>query len=1353
MAITNATLAQQVADLISHWDGFNEEYKNWLGGSISGGPSMDGRYPLTDYSGNIELVDSPAKLADSVNNNVTGAVAARTAAEAAQAAAESASTTAVSARDLALSYRDSALSYRDAALAAQVAAESARATAIAQASVATANAAQTTLDAAATAADAVSTAADAASAAASAAAAATFDPALFVPRAGGVTITGALTMDQIVYFQRSDGLGARLANNTRLLALNQAGTINVNGMYLSTTDRWKFSQSGYPVDVNDTLTVTGLGTFNAGVTIPSGGLNIAGQTLSSGDIVDFKSRPWMSFGSGAAREGSPYFDIDTQTTDGMYRMHSAANHNNTPGSLGYGNLMVVDNSDVHTQVYFSREQNGRMHTRTLAGSLTGISWNDVAFSNLAESISTRWDFLDGIDITGDLIHNDTYLDVRKGSAGGAQGIRFLDSNSNIEGYVYSDGAGTFGLLHSSGGWAVQIAPASTTVTFPGNVNVNSGLDVTGTLNQNGSVLISSGYLQLPVGEYVVTDAIRARNAQQLVLNAGESYVQASGQTGESVYVNAENGMQLNSSPDNWATGWAGRHTAHILDANGKSRFPAGDFEIADVFEMGDRAVGNATGRGILMEKVNSAAGEGSGRLFFSENNTTSPDLYGMSLFYSGDTAPTLPSGFAPGTGNATWGIMRHDNSLNGALVMSGSRTNSNVNFHAHIDIEGLEAFRKASNWLYINGAGQFTTGVYVGSYLEVLGPIRTSDGTYRGSGGQEMMRGNDSWVRLNQNQSFASGVYTPGNLRVDGAMYVSGSGYIQDEDGRRVRSMNQTSSGGSSDEGFSYVDYVLGTASATPGWHTIATNPAGLDITAAPLTSGGSRASARFIVQDRSSGRHETYFITAICHYGQRPYLKVEGSHYGTAVLNKFRIVEQSTYAGAALQVNTTVGSLNIYVHMLENIQNTGWVLRAPAAQTPHASWSTTCEVDSSGWGVNYNGRQIGLDQNGDFKITNTSGTEAKFAYNDVSDYGGLLVDAVKAGWNGISIGGKATWMALDSGTRFGMYDDQDNHWVWQYGNVANRLDLYFDNNVKLSTDAAGINVTGGILLNGGGTNITELAGGDIRVQNEHGYIDLGPKNTSHAHIYTDRPSFYFNQDIYLDSGHRLVGNDYTRVGSPTKPQHFEEQNVVVIPDGNRGTDQIHFYPWPKGGTLNSNNANETGYCRILFNSTNSLSDSVMGTVEIHGYNYSPNSKSDSDGGPWGIVVGGYWYSSENWNYCNVHVLYGNPPFDRVRLGEATAGKYILLGESTTNWNYPQIMLRGMMRGYSTQEMGNEDFTVTISTALPTGWTAEAATDGDFYVGGQVRWDQTAGFNLGGKMTVSTSAPSGGANGDIHFEY
>jgi hypothetical protein len=86
-----------------------------------------------------------------------------------------------------------------------------------------------------------------------------------------------------------------------------------------------------------------------------------------------------------------------------------------------------------------------------------------------------------------------------------------------------------------------------------------------------------------------------------------------------------------------------------------------------------------------------ALGEGSGRLFFSEHNSTiaAADNYGMSLGYRG-TAATNPS-ITTTAGNAwtglsqinngCWGMWGHHADLTGALIMDGDREATRINFN------------------------------------------------------------------------------------------------------------------------------------------------------------------------------------------------------------------------------------------------------------------------------------------------------------------------------------------------------------------------------------------------------------------------------------------------------------------------------------------------------------------------------------------------------------------------------------------------------------------------------------------------------------------------------------------------
>lgn len=76
------------------------------------------------------------------------------------------------------------------------------------------------------------------------------------------------------------------------------------------------------------------------------------------------------------------------------------------------------------------------------------------------------------------------------------------------------------------------------------------------------------------------------------------------------------------------------------------------------------------------------------------------------------------------------------------------------------------------------------------------------------------------------------------------------------------------------------------------------------------------------------------------------------------------------------------------------------------------------------------------------------------------------------------------------------------------------------------------VELTGSIQI--GSTSLTPN-GSYVRHNTSHGYIELGPANTSHAHILTDRSNFYFNTEIRVNSG--IIGSydedlDLRRAGS-----------------------------------------------------------------------------------------------------------------------------------------------------------------------------------------------------------------------------
>jgi hypothetical protein len=55
-------------------------------------------------------------------------------------------------------------------------------------------------------------------------------------------------------------------------------------------------------------------------------------------------------------------------------------------------------------------------------------------------------------------------------------------------------------------------------------------------------------------------------------------------------------------------------------------------------------------------------------------------------------------------------------------------------------------------------------------------------------------------------------------------------------------------------------------------------------------------------------------------------------------------------------------------------------------------------------------------------------------------------------------------------------------------------------------------------------THLKPQGDGELRVTSDYGYIDLGPKNATWCHIYTDRGSFYMNKPLNMGAGSTVRG-------------------------------------------------------------------------------------------------------------------------------------------------------------------------------------------------------------------------------------
>ncbi|CAI2769161.1 tail fiber domain-containing protein [Flavobacterium collinsii] len=200
--------------------------------------------------------------------------------------------------------------------------------------------------------------------------------------------------------------------------------------------------------------------------------------------------------------------------------------------------------------------------------------------------------------------------------------------------------------------------------------------------------------------------------------------------------------------------------------------------------------------------------------------------------------------------------------------------------------------------------------------------------------------------------------------------------------------------------------------------------------------------------------------------------------------------------------------------------------------------------------------------------------------------------------------------------------------------------------NSKASTTGSGasgtwgINITGSSgSLNNGSTNIT-LQDGWARNQTQYGYIDFGPANSSHGHIYTDRPNFYFNKEL-LVLGNTVwhSGNDSSLLkGSPNSSTPINS-NFAIGTNSNRNFIQSHngnpldINPLGNPVTINGNTALHVGN----FNPNNVVQGKNARGRSISKNNENANTSDEAN--PSGFFYGNTVTGMPNndwWNWINI---------------------------------------------------------------------------------------------------------------------
>lgn len=409
----------------------------------------------------------------------------------------------------------------------------------------------------------------------------------------GTNLTGGGTSGSVTLNMATGGVGAgtygSTANGTKIDEITVDAYGRVTAVTTGSTGTGSMS-SWIIKEGNGTETATV--TDGETVTIEDGtGIESELTSTSSGGTITITNTD-----RGSSQNIFKNFAVSGQSTV------VADSNNDTLTLVAGSNVSITTNATNDSITINATDTNTNNYVSSTSFNTTNgvLTLNRSGLSSLTVDLDGR--YLTGnqtITLTGDVTGSGTTSISTNVSADviGASELK-VTGNGTTSQFLRSDGDGTFS-------WAT---PTDTnTNNYVTSASFNTGDGVL-TLNRSGlgavTVDLDGRYLtsytetdtlssvvargssttsRITTGGLTATSDIRG-NGQQLVLNAGESAAYATGQTAEHVYLNAEGGVQIVSSPDNWSSGWAGRKTAVINDTNGNSLLPGsltttGDIEV------------------------------------------------------------------------------------------------------------------------------------------------------------------------------------------------------------------------------------------------------------------------------------------------------------------------------------------------------------------------------------------------------------------------------------------------------------------------------------------------------------------------------------------------------------------------------------------------------------------------------------------------------------------------------------------------------------------------------------------------------------------------------------------------------
>ena len=189
------------------------------------------------------------------------------------------------------------------------------------------------------------------------------------------------------------------------------------------------------------------------------------------------------------------------------------------------------------------------------------------------------------------------------------------------------------------------------------------------------------------------------------------------------------------------------------------------------------------------------------------------------------------------------------------------------------------------------------------------------------------------------------------------------------------------------------------------------------------------------------------------------------------------------------------------------------------------ANWNT-----AYGWGNHASAGYLTSHQSLSGK-QNTLSAGTRHAIQYIDGYGAVSYDKLRV-WDSsayaIGMYNAQTFGWLnDYAMTFQMNNDSDRGFVWRHDGMAAS-----DGAMSLTT-GGNLSVKNAISIGGSTTYYMHNGSWGWRHQTPYGYIEFGPANTSHAHIYTDRPNFYYNKAILILGNNVLDAGNYSSYALP----------------------------------------------------------------------------------------------------------------------------------------------------------------------------------------------------------------------------